>query len=398
MGLRGGPPEELLNGFCQKLLEANVSIDRMHLAQTALHPIYGALGFDWKRSEASVLREHYEHVTEPREQWVDSPFYFMLKEGRAELRQRLVQVQGPNTFPFLDELRADGATDYFALVVPFSGSFPIGGVDPNKPPEGMAVSWTSFRADGFLENEISLLRSVSLPLGLALKAAADRQTARDLLATYLGEDAGSRVLSGEIQRGSVQTINAVIWYFDLEGFTKLSDTAEGDAIISMLNDYFGSIVQVIEAHGGSVLKFMGDGLLAIFNMSEGSDAPKAAVAAAAEVAETMSKLIERRASEGRIHTGFRLAVHAGDVLYGNIGAEQRLDFTIIGQAVNATARIQDMCRRLDEPVILSSRVAKAVMNERDDLVSLGRFKLRGLADPQELFTLVSAGQINRSAG
>jgi len=386
-GLRGASQEALLDGFCAKVVAANVSIDRMHLAQTALHPVYGALGFDWKRSGTSVLREQFAHVSVPRARWAKSPLYFMLKEGLAELRERLVPPQDPNRFPVLDEFRAEGATDYFALVIPFSSNFPEGGVDPINPPEGMAVSWTSDAPEGFSDGEIDLLRTLSLPLGLALKSAADRQTARDLLAVYLGEDAGSRVLSGEIQRGSVETINAVILYFDLAGFTKLSETAHGNVIISMLNDYFGSVVDVIEAHGGSVLKFMGDGLLAIFKAADRSNAPSSAVSATAELCETMADLNRRRASEGIPHTDFGVAIHAGDVMYGNIGAERRLDFTVIGPAVNATARMQGMCRQLEQKVILSSLVAEAVMHQRDDVVSLGRYMLRGLAVPQELFTL-----------
>jgi adenylate cyclase len=158
----------------------------------------------------------------------------------------------------------------------------------------------------------------------------------------------------------------------------------------MLNDYFSSVVHVIAAHGGSVLKFMGDGLLAIFKMSDAPDAPSSAVAAAAELCEEMEKLNRRRAAEGIPHTGFGLALHAGDVMYGNIGAERRLDFTVIGPAVNAAARMQGMCRQLEQNVILSSPVARAVMNHRDDVVSLGRYMLRGVAGPQELFTLASS--------
>ncbi len=388
-GLRGVSQEALLDGFCAKLVAASVSIDRMHLAQTALHPMYEALGYDWKRGGARVLREPYAHVLVPEERWANSPLYFMLEEGLTELRESLVPRQEPNRFPDFDDFQAEGATDFLALVVPFTGDFPEGGVNPINPPDGMAVFWTSFASEGFSDFEIDLLRTLSLPLGLALKSAGGRQMTHDLLTTYLGEDAGSRVLSGEIQRGSVESINAVILCFDLAGFTKLSETVDSAAIISMLNDYFDSVVGVIQAHGGSVLKFMGDGLLAIFKVSDNPSAPSSAVSAAAELREVIERLNRRRVAEGVPHTGFGLALHAGDVMYGNIGAERRLDFTVIGPAVNAAARMQVMGRQLEQEVILSSSIAEAVMNERDDVVSLGRFMLRGVAVPQELFTLVS---------
>jgi adenylate cyclase len=227
-------------------------------------------------------------------------------------------------------------------------------------------------------------------LGLALKSASSYRTANDLLAIYLGRDAGERVLSGDIQRGSLDTIRAVIWYFDLQGSTKLAETTPGDQMIAMLNDYFGAVVGAVEAYGGDVLKFMGDGLLAIFKFADDDSAGcSRAISAADELLGTMATINERRVAEDLVLTNFSLALHLGDLMYGNIGAEDRLDFTVIGPAVNMAARIQAMCRPLEQDLIMSSAVAGQAVRERKRIVSIGRYVLRGIPEPQELFTLVA---------
>jgi adenylate cyclase len=211
--------------------------------------------------------------------------------------------------------------------------------------------------------------------------------AADLLLAYLGADAGKRVLSGEIKRGSFETIHAVIWYFDLRGFTRLSETIPGPLIISMLNDYFDEVVSVVEKYGGNVLKFMGDGLLAIFHYNDKTDAVDLAIQAAITLRQSIADLNLRRESEGENTTGFSLALHGGEVLYGNIGSCNRLDFTVIGPAVNTTARILGMCSQLEQDLIISSKVAQPITAHRSNLVSLGHYMLHGVSEQQELFTL-----------
>jgi adenylate cyclase len=308
-----------------------------------------------------------------------------------ELRERLLDGNEPSRFPVLEEYRVQGATDYFASAMLF-GQATIGPpTDPDDPPEGMISSWTSDAPRGFSDGDIGTIRELLPVLGLALKSASSYRTARDLLAVYLGRDAGERVLSGDIQRGSLDTIRAVIWYFDLRGFTKLSETTPGEQMIAMLNDYFGAAVGAVEAYGGDVLKFMGDGLLAIFKFAEDdSSGCSRAIAAADELLATMARINDRRAAEDLVVTQFSLALHLGDLMYGNIGAEDRLDFTVIGPAVNMTARIQAMCRPLEQDVIISAAVARAAVREGKRIVSLGPYALRGIPEPQELFTLVAS--------
>jgi adenylate cyclase len=314
----------------------------------------------------------------------------MLQKGISELRERLMDGNEDFRFPVLKEFRAQGATDYFASAMTF-GQATIGpGTDPDNPPEGMISSWTSDAPKGFSDSDIDAIRELLPVLGLALKSASSYRTAHDLLGVYLGRDAGERVLSGDIQRGSLDTIRAVIWFFDLQGFTKLAETTPGDRLIAMLNDYFGAVVGAVETYGGDVLKFMGDGLLAIFKFADDDSACcSRAIAAADELVGTMATINERRGAEGLVLTNFSLALHLGDLMYGNIGAENRLDFTVVGPAVNMAARIQAMCRPLEQDLIISSAVARSAVRERKRIVSIGRYVLRGIPEPQELYTLVA---------
>nr|WP_237218096.1 adenylate/guanylate cyclase domain-containing protein [Ruegeria lacuscaerulensis] len=211
--------------------------------------------------------------------------------------------------------------------------------------------------------------------------------AEDITAAYLGKDASRRVLSGDITRGSSETISAVIWYFDLQGFTKLSEALPGDSIIELLNDYFAEAVDVVERNGGNVLKFMGDGMLAIFDINQVPDARRVAIHAAAELRDAFEELNQRRQVDGLPTTGFTLSLHAGNVLYGNIGGRSRLDFTVVGPAVNTTSRILGMCSALDQNIVVSDKVAGDLVGSIPSLVSLGQYRLRGVAERQELFTI-----------
>jgi adenylate cyclase len=205
-----------------------------------------------------------------------------------------------------------------------------------------------------------------------------------LMETYLGRDAGQRVLGGRILRGVADRIEAVLWFSDLRGFTRITDTAPEQAI-PLLNDYADVIVSEIHEHGGDVLKLIGDGTLAIFTADERTHACTAAMSAAIGARRSIAALNERRLAEGQPATDMYLGLHVGDVFYGNVGSHERLDFTVIGPAVNEVSRIAAMCRSVDQPVLMSAAFvgAEAV---RQKVVSVGRYALRGVSEPQELFT------------
>lgn len=391
MGIEGRPQDQILEGYCTRLVRAGIPVQRVHVAQRAYHPQFGGIGFDWVR-DRDVTREAYPRGQTAGARWLQSPLYHLMSQDRVDMRERLADTPRPHRFPFLDELRDRGATDYFAMKVAFTNTPADVGVDPDNPPEGFVISWASDAENGFTDADLNVLRELQMVLGLALKSTSNRQMASDLLSTYLGADAGERVLSGDIQRGSVEERHAVIWYFDLSGFTQLSEREESAKVISMLNAYFGEVVEVVEAQGGNVLKFMGDGLLAIFNADAGAevDAVNRAVEGAVEVESRLKTLSTDRKAHGEPVTDYTLALNLGDVLYGNIGGAARLDFTVIGAAVNATARMLGMCGPTGQKIILSAAVAHRVADRSSQVVSLGRHMLRGMAKPQELYTLYVA--------
>lgn len=382
-GLRSSGRQDLLNTFCEKLVDLGLPLWRFHLAQRAFHPKFGGIGYSWTRSDG-ISHEHYERRETPREAWLKSPFYLML-ETELEFFRSDLSADDRSRFPLLGELKTRGATDYFALTLRFTeDDVPI---DPNAPSEGVLASWTSDSADGFSEADIALLRAVYPVLGLALKSMSNRQMASDLLQIYLGRDPGQRVLSGEFQRGSSSEIDAVIGMFDLKGFTSLAGDLPGPELINMINDYFGIAVAATQAHGGNILKFLGDGMLIMFNLGSIEKDARAALDAAAEMCRAISARNQERLAEGLPTTDWTLALHAGHILYGNIGAENRLDFTVIGPAVNQTARIAGMHRSVGQNLIFSQVVQQAVPKAEHDMVSLGRYMLRGVATPMELYTI-----------
>ena len=385
-GLKGEPHMNLLEAYCGKLVAAGVPLMRAHVTQNALHPVYGAVGFDWEDLQGPV-RHEYQHASQAPDTWFNSPFYFMLTKGLSEYRERVFETNEPSRFPLINEMKARGATEYLAKAVLF-GEWDAGTpLDPEANHEGAMMSWMSRGPDGFSDADLNLIRSTFPLLSLALKSGTHRQTAEDLLGVYLGRDAGNRVLSGEIQRGSSRWIDAVICYFDLEGFTGMSQKIEGEALIAMLNDYFGVAVDCIEEQGGDVLKFMGDGMLSIFDREAYFDASDRAIQAIRKLRTEMQACSSRRSAEKLPMLGHTVALHAGRVLYGNIGADARLDFTVIGPEVNLAARLSDMHRPLGQRIIVSQAVASDLENTQTDLISLGRYMMRGVEHPQELFTL-----------
>lgn len=385
-GLEGINHEDLLHGYCTRLVELGVPLLRLHLAQSAFHPIYGGIGFNWWR-EDGVSSESYARSEAPRDAWLNSPLYHLIESPDVELREPILGPNEPSRFPLLNELKEKGATDYFATKVLLERLEEGYEVDPNKTPEGLLMSWVSDAPNGFSDANLQVIRDALPALALALKSASNRRMADDLLQVYLGRDAGRRVLSGEIQRGSLQQIDAVLCYFDLQDFTSLTERTPGPDLIDMLNDYFGLAVGVIQGHGGNILKFLGDGILAMFNLETFSASVTAALDAVAELRAHMEQLTKAREENGGITTSATFALHAGEIFYGNIGAENRLDFTVIGPAVNLTVRLSGLHRSVGQNVILSDIVAGAAGDTRHDIVSVGRIMVRGVSEPQELFTI-----------
>ena len=384
-GLKGTAETTLLQGLCERLLAADIPLLRVNISQPTLHPIMGGHLFIWRRGEDAVDETWERNV---RDDYNRTPFAHMFSMGKTWMRYRLEKGEGME-FPMCAEFRQQGGTDYFAMETAFGEAHRFG------PANRILSSWLTDAPGGFQDAHFAAIEQLAPPLALAVKGASTFRIARNVIETYLGMDAGRRVLNGEIHRGSGQTIRAALWYCDLQGFTKLADTTSSDRLLAMLDDYFECIVTTIHECHGEVLKFMGDGLLAIFNLSDDAESCSAALEAAGKAVERISKLIETRRAGGLPVAEFRIALHLGDVMYGNIGARDRLDFTVVGPAVNEVSRIESMCRALEQNLVVSQAFAEAADHSRDRLVSLGRYALRGVRKPQELFTLEGTDEPSR---
>ena len=305
----------------------------------------------------------------------------MIQSRQQCLRRRLDATYRLGEFPMLDGFRAEGVTDYIAFAERVGQSVRLG------EGEGMVSSWTTDAPAGFSDAHVEMLTGILPALTLAFMLQTINRAARTLITTYLGSDAAERVLAGNIVRGRAQAIRAVVWFSDLIGFTRISDTVSPDMVLALLNDYAEAQVEEIEAHGGHVLKFIGDGILAIFPDDDTTRACKHALDAAANLRRRIAALNEQRLATGLPVTDTHLALHVGELLYGNLGSPRRLDVTVLGSAVNEAARIGSLCSSLEQTVIVSRDFADAAGEARRLLVSLGRYAMKGIARPQELFTL-----------
>ncbi len=388
-GLEGADKEELLDGYCNRLVDLGVPLMRFHAAQPALHPVYGGTGYSWYQDRGGDFQT-FEYSEEPSEVWTKSPLYVILNEDVDAIRERLIDQNEPSRFPLLNELRENGATDYYATGISFDVPSQTNPHDAKMSIDGVLMSWASNAPEGFGDDDLEVIETALPHLGLALKSASNARVSKDLMRVYLGRDAGRRVLSGEIRRGSLQQIDAVIWNFDLEGFTSLSEELPGIEVIDMLNDYLAAVVDVVHQCDGNILKFMGDGVMAMFDVGEIDADARAALAAATMLQQRMAELNTLRKERGQPVSNYTLALHAGEILYGNIGADSRLDFTVIGPTVNQTSRIAGMHRSLGQRILISDDVARAAQPCDQDLISVGRYMLRGVAEPKELFTVYHA--------
>ena len=384
-GLAGDDEIALLHGFCERCVAKGIAIARGLAIIDTLHPVYEGRVFTWsgdKPVETPMTQYAPTNLGGYDEEgWQNSPFYHLLQNGEDEMRRRLDHDE-PLNFAVMEELRQDGQTDWFAMVQRFDKEASIGEMDC------FMSRWTTMRPGGFSDQEIAALRRLVPVLGLAIKSASLARVAQSLVEAYLGRDAGRRVLNGLVSRGAAERINAVIWFSDMQGYTRLSERIESDQLIPLLNDYAEIVITSVHAAGGDVLKLMADGVLAIFTADDPGAACAAALRAEVEMRAKHADLNARRSAAGQAVSSIYLGLHIGDVFYGNIGSKDRLDFTVVGQAVNEASRIASMCRSADRDVLFSSEFRNALpAAEQPRLVSVGRYALKGVSRAQELFTL-----------
>jgi adenylate cyclase len=382
-GLAGRSETEMMDEFCARAAAAGLPIAEGVVVVDTLHPQYEGHAIRWRRDkEERVVRMEYGRTNEgpAAESYRRSPYYHLLQSGEPMLRRRLTP-EGDGEFELLATARRDGATDYLAFLSRFAAEGVIGDMDC------IYSSWTTDRPEGFAEADVTAIGRLFPYLAIAMKCAALGRTARALAETYLGRDAGRLVLSGRIARGVAEKIDTVLWFSDLRGYTKITDTASPDQIIPLLNDYAEAIVSAVQAEGGDVLKLIGDGVLAIFRADARALACRSAIEAATAARQAIVELNQRRGAESLPTTQMYLGLHVGKVFFGNIGSRDRLDFTVVGPAVNEVSRIAAMCRSVDQPLLVSAGFAAALGEAGPRLVSVGRYALRGVGQSQELFTL-----------
>ncbi len=383
-GLEGMSEPDLLRAFCMKCGAVGLQIDRALMFIDTLHPVHEGRIFRWRSdgAEEEAVRDYgRSDVGEMAEAWQRSPFNHLLQSGKEELRRR-IGFGEPADFSIIQEMKDLGHTDYVVFVHRFKEDGTIGEMD------SVYSGWSTRHPTGFSDAGLAALRRLVPALGLAIKSAALGRIAATLVEVYLGRDAGRRVLEGRIRRGVADRIGAVLWFSDLRSFTTITDTARPGEIIPLLNDYAEAVITAVHDNGGDVLKLIGDGTLAIFRADDPGQATGMALRAEAEMRKRVAELNERRRAEERPTSSVYVGLHVGEVFYGNIGSVARLDFTVVGPAVNETSRIASMCRSVDRPLLISSSFADALpKTERQKLVSVGRFALRGVGQAKELFTL-----------
>ena len=379
-GLAGQSEIAALTGFCDRAVHFGLPIARAIVLADTLHPIYEGRAFRWNRDKDTTVLTEYGRSDEDLGRWQRSPFFRLEQTGETLLRRRLT-AESREEFSIFPELIDTGMTDYVAMVNRFATEAIIGDMD------GIYSSWATDAPTGFNDADIAALCRLAPLLALTVKSASLARIAETIVETYLGRDAGRRVLEGRIARGITDQIEAVLWSSDLRSYTRISDTADPGEIIPLLNEYSGAIISTIYDQGGDVLKLIGDGVLAIFTVEDRTRACESALAAAIAARRSVTEVNRSRAAANLPTTDMYLGLHIGEVFYGNIGSEDRLDFTVIGPAVNEVSRIATLCRSVDQPLLISSDFAAALGESRNLLVSVGRYALRGVGRPQDLYTL-----------
>jgi len=368
--------EAVVQGSCDRLHAAGLPLARVNLVFSVLHPLYRAIGFTWLRGQR-LQAQAYPHVTDgvQPDYFRGTPYYHLLKHDIDHLRRRL-ESDAPSDFPCLDTLRHDGFTDYLAFAHSFA----------KAKGEGMLGSWSTAQAGGFSDGEIAALLAIQHPLAVACRMAMLGGVAKSALATYLGANAGARVLAGQIRRGDGETTRAAIVWGDLRNSTRMADRLGRQAYIDNLNDFFDATAGAVTAAGGDILAFIGDGFLGIFPCARGRkesrDACQRALGAATAAMHAMGETNRQRQAKGKPALGYGLSLHVGSVLFGNVGLPERLSFSVFGAAVNEAARLETLTKKFATPII-ASRAFTADCGGAWE--ALGRESLRGLDAPIAVF-------------
>jgi adenylate cyclase len=391
-GARSSPvATDMLSSLCERLIVAGIPLWRVGIFIHTLHPDIFGRNFIWKPGEEVVVGTA-DYTIQDSPEFNHSPLAIVFREGR-EVRCRIGDPES-GKFPFMEDMRSEGVTDYIATPLLF--------VDGSAH----AASWTTKQLGGFTDDQLAALKSIVPPLARLIEVIGLRRVASMLLDTYVGNRAGERILGGQIRRGHTDSMDAAIWLSDLRGFTALSDRLPAETVVDILNCYFDCQVAAIRAHGGEILKFMGDGLLAVFPIAERDGNVQQVCSRVLEAArESRASVEAMRYPVGETLERFRfgVALHVGKILFGNIGGGNRLDFTCIGPAINLAARLEKIAGRLHRIVVASEAFAGICAGGWTDL---GEFPIAGFAKAERVYGLLdetpaegySSGSVVNSSG
>ncbi|MFS8110477.1 adenylate/guanylate cyclase domain-containing protein [Rhizobium jaguaris] len=382
--LTGENLESIVRGFCERIAASGLPIARVHLTFSMLHPLYDALGFTWRRAGGLTI-EGYRHISDKPERFVQSPYYYLLSNNLLHLRRR-VDIDGPLEFPVFEDLRKEKITDYIAFVQTFGAG----------SAQGMMGSWSTDSISGFSEEMIGALMRMQNHLAMAAKMAVLGKLANNMLTTYLGGDAGKRVLNGQIRRGDGETIRAALVMGDMRQSTLYAEKEGRQAYIDTLNEFFDAIAAPFNRNGGEILSFLGDGFLAVYPCGRHKDPSKvaceAALSAVFHAQNRVAALNKDRQTRGLSEVRYGIGLHVGNVMFGNVGLKDRLTFSAFGAAVNEVERLQSLTKKYQTEVVASQTFAGYTGGE---WVTLGEERLRGV---RQRFTVVHPKAITTANG
>jgi adenylate cyclase len=362
----------IVEGYVERLIDAGVPLSRVNIGQRFANPLLIAWGIVWTPEETNSY--DVAHTIMGTNTFVGGPFHYVLKYLKP-LQKSLLNLDPENDHSIYLELAESGGTDMFATYLTYGDGSEHG------------CTYVVNHPDGFRDEHVALIQETRAGLACALEPIAMRKSLTSLLQTYLGDGPAKEVHSGTIQRGDHRRLEAVIMFTDLRGFTQKTETWEEEKLLAALNDYFEVVVQAVENRSGDVLKFMGDGILSIFpfeSSDHSTERCREAIEAARDAITALERLNQVRARAGEKELAMGIGLNRGAVTYGNIGSPGRLDFTVLGPAVNLASRVQDLCKTVGDPVLSTGSVADARIEYFE---TRGHHEVRGLEEPVEVFAL-----------
>ncbi len=373
-GAPGAPlSQDILLHLCERLMDCGIPLFRSAVFVTTLHPNIMGRAFYWRKDNPIVEVGEAPYSLLDSDEYKRSPILHVL-EKNTEIRRHLSDPVCPDDFLVLKDFRDEGITDYVIMPLEFTNG------------EIHAASWSTCQPGGFTEAQLGGLRNIQSALSRLAEIMALKRVSINLLDAYLGHQSGAKVLSGKIQRGDGEDILSVIWFCDLRQSTELADTLPSADYLALLNQYFECMAGAILDGGGEVLKYIGDAVLAIFPIDPKTENYKEAcylaVNSAREAMSRMQTLNDERQASGLAPLGYGIGLHLGQVMYGNIGTEARIEFGVIGAAVNEASRIEGMTKLLKRNILISGEVATHLEPKWH---SLGKHSLRGVGGEIELF-------------